>query len=129
MKLIGAGIAIFVFAQRLKVVFFDQIKDCNASLLLNIGIAPQDGRLIEFNIYDARIGHSGSVAAALGLGQVFLQCGTKQKHLSTRLSPLDLKIYPNALALNRQSVNDKPMAELVRFDAVEEESQRLPRNV
>ena len=45
-------------AYRLENVVLDEIEDGDAPLLLDIGVAPQDRRLVELDMDDARIGHA-----------------------------------------------------------------------
>src|SRR3546814_6578401 len=49
-----------MFALRREMVFLQQVENGNPAFLLNISIAPDDGLLVERNIYDARIGHWSS---------------------------------------------------------------------
>src|SRR3546814_15740610 len=43
--------------QGLERVVFDQVEDGDAPFLFDIGVAPQDGRLVEFDVNDARVRH------------------------------------------------------------------------
>ena len=44
-------------AQRLEAIFLDQVEDRDPSLLLDIGVAPQDRRLVELDVGDTRVRH------------------------------------------------------------------------
>src|SRR3546814_8497056 len=58
--LIGPFVTVSMFALRREMVFLQQVENGNPAFLLNISIAPDDGLLVERNIYDARIGHWSS---------------------------------------------------------------------
>ena len=56
-EFVGPGIVIGIIPGGLEMIAFQQIEDRNASLLLDIGIAPDDRMLVELNVYDPRVGH------------------------------------------------------------------------
>lgn len=47
----------FPGALRPERILLDQIEDGNSPFLFNIGVAPKDRRLVEFDMDDARVGH------------------------------------------------------------------------
>ena len=53
----GPGIILRIGSQRLEMILLEQVEDGDASLLLDIGIAPDDRLVIEIDGDDARIGH------------------------------------------------------------------------
>src|SRR3546814_7289238 len=74
---IGAGIAVGVHALRREAILFDQVENGDATLLLDIGIAPDDRALVELDRDDALLvavgfGHDGAAckgARAKGKGE------------------------------------------------------------
>lgn len=56
-EFVGPGIVIGIIPSGFEMIAFEQIEDRNASLLLDIGIAPDDRMLVELNVYDPRVGH------------------------------------------------------------------------
>src|SRR3546814_5981348 len=52
-------------AYRLEDIFLDQVEDRDAPFLLDVGVAPQDGRLVEFDMRDARVRHDATALYAL----------------------------------------------------------------
>ena len=85
-ELIGSCIAILMLFERLEIIFLDQIKNGDPSFLLDIGIAPQDRGFIEFDGYDARIGHSALLPERRSQDKGFCSAACSSI-LSTGLSP------------------------------------------
>ena len=85
-ELVRSGIAILMLFERLEIIFLDQIKNGDPSFLLDIGIAPQDRGFIEFDGYDARIGHSALLPERRSQDKGFCSAACSSI-LSTGLSP------------------------------------------
>src|SRR3546814_10334767 len=94
--LIGPFVTVSMFALRREMVFLQQVENGNPAFLLNISIAPDDGLLVERNIYDARLGHWSSPLRGLR-GK-----DHRQKTIH-KLCP----IYPQACKIGRASRREK----------------------
>jgi hypothetical protein len=68
--MIGTRIAIAHVAQRLEEILLDEIKNCHTPFLLDIGIAAQDRRFVEFDFGDAEIAHVAVLACDIRLSTV-----------------------------------------------------------
>ena len=112
-------------AQGAESVLFDQIEHCHAAFLLDIGIAGENRRLVEFDIDNARIGHGGAcLRKCTGPGQV----QRRQDHFHPR--------YPQArtgrLRLpdpRRKRIGLAMPEEALIMRAVEPQARALPANV
>jgi hypothetical protein len=91
-ELIGAGIAILVLFERLEIIFLDQIEDRDPPFLLDIGIAPQNRGFIEFDRYDARIGHCALLPQRRSQDKGFCSAACRSI-LSTGLSPEHFQFF------------------------------------
>ena len=58
-----------VMAGHRELVVLDQVEDRDPALLLDIGVALQDGALVQLDVDDAGIGHEGLLASAAFLRQ------------------------------------------------------------
>jgi hypothetical protein len=61
--MVGTGIAVAHIAQWFEEIFFNQVENGDAPLLLNIGVAPQNRCFVQFNLNDAWVAHSAVLAS------------------------------------------------------------------